>query len=364
MKSIPFFSFHNAPQSLKCEWLQAIEDCINEGVFIRGGQVELFERNWAAVNGVGYALGVSNGQDALILALRALGIKAGDKVAVPAHTFIATHNAIVEVGATPVSVDVNQYGLLSAEALEGIKPRPNALIAVHMHGMMCEMDQIIEWAKSNKVLVVEDCSQAHLANQKGALAGTLGDIGVFSCYPTKNLGALGDAGVVITNSQALYEKMKSLGNYGSNLQNKYEHKEFGLNNRLDEIQAAVLNVNLKYLSKWNERRREIAAQYYEGLKDLEIEFLQPLFPNNVWHHFCILTENRDLLREKLLHLGIHTEIHYPKLAATECESYAGLQSGQYPIANILASKTLSLPISQWHKDQDILQVISALRSVL
>ena len=194
MASIPFFTFQSAPQSLKDEWIESITECINAGVFIRGKNVDSFERKWADLNGSTYALGVSNGQDALILALRALGIKPGDKVAVPAHSFIATHNAIVEVGAIPVSVDVNNYGLLSVEALQLIHPCPAAVIAVHMHGMMCEMDRIAEWANRNDVLVVEDCSQAHLASQNGAFAGTIGDIGVFSCYPTKNLGALGDAG--------------------------------------------------------------------------------------------------------------------------------------------------------------------------
>jgi len=362
--SVPFFSFEKAPQSLKDEWLHAFASCLAEGIFIRGKQVEMFERNWEAENGVKYALGVSNGQDALILALRALGISASEKVAVPAHSFIATHNAILAVGAVPVSVDVNEYGLINFEELEKLDPRPSAVIVVHMHGMMCDMDRIMLWANANKIKVVEDSSQAHLATQNRKFAGSIGDVGVYSCYPTKNLGALGDAGVVITNSLGLFEKMRKLANYGSSPDNKYEHKEFGLNNRLDEMQAAVLNINLKYLSRWNDRRREIANRYYEGLQDVGIEILQPLLNENVWHHFCILHDHRDQVREQLLKHGIHTEIHYPNLAAIECEEFTTVPRGSYPVATYIASRTLSLPISPWHKDEEIDAVITAIREVI
>jgi dTDP-4-amino-4,6-dideoxygalactose transaminase len=356
-KFIPFYSFDLAPQELKNEWNEAISNCISKGVFILGDEVKALEEAWARLNGAKFALGVSNGQDALILALRALGIKTGDRVIVPAHTFIATHNAILEVGAIPHSIDVDENGLIDLSLIQRLDFTPSALIVVHMHGMICEMDGILQWASTEKVRIIEDCSQAHFGRQGKSLAGTFGDVGIFSCYPTKNLGALGDAGLIITNSETIFTKMRSLSNYGSTPGNKYEHKSFGLNNRLDEIQAGVLNVNLKYLEKWNSRRREIANLYFANLKHPPIEFLQPNLEGNVWHHFCILYEKRDELRNRLTEKGVYTEIHYPNVAGIECENYANLSNGNYPVAASIAQTTLSLPISPWHSDQDIFYVI-------
>lgn len=363
LTEVPFFSFNLAPRELKQEWLSRIGMVIEKGRFIQGEEVRAFENSWAIKNGNDYALGISNGQDALILALKAIGVGKDDVVVVPAHSFIATHNAIAEIGATPYSVDVSAEGLVSASVLDTLNFTPKALIVVHMHGHICKMDDIMKWAEVNNVYVVEDCSQAHFAEHKGKKSGTFGDVGIFSLYPTKNLGAIGDAGVLVTNSQDIYEKVSSLANYGSSKNDKYEHKKFGLNNRLDEIQAAVLNVNLPLLGGWNARRGEIADIYIEKLKNLPVKVLQKQSAENVWHHFCILHENRDELKKKLVKKGIHTEIHYPNLAATESEIILGQEQRVYPNAQFISRNVLSLPISPWHTDQHILTVVDGLKEL-
>jgi dTDP-4-amino-4,6-dideoxygalactose transaminase len=262
---VPFFSTAKAPESLRISWTSAISKVIESGQFISGNEVDEFERNWANRLGTRFAVGTSNGQDGLILALRALGIGQGKFVLVPAHSFIATHNAVLNVGAIPISVDVNRNGLIDTDQLKEITAKIDAVIVVHMHGAMCDMRTIMNWAKSLDIKVIEDSSQSHFAKQDGFFSGTIGDVGVFSCYPTKNLGALGDAGVVVTSQVHLYDKLRSLANYGSTPGNKYEHKSFGLNNRLDEIQAAILNINLGFLVQWNQRRREIAKLYFDQI---------------------------------------------------------------------------------------------------
>ena len=361
---VPFFSFTKAPPSLRKEWLSAIEGVIERGIFIRGEEVARFEANWGAAVGSKYAIGTSNGQDALILALRALGITNGHRVVVPAHSFIATHNAVVALGAEVVSVDVNEFGLIDEKLLKNIFGSVDAIIPVHMHGMMCNMPIIMEWAKENSVAVIEDCSQSHLAEIDGIKAGNWGDIGIFSLYPTKNLGAIGDAGVIVTNDEELSISIFSLANYGSSKDNKYEHLSFGLNNRLDEIQAAVLNVNLRYLREWNNRRQQIADLYYTGIKNPNISILQPQSKSNVSHHFCILIEDRDAIKIKLKSKNIDTDIHYPFVASNEVESYIGKPMGIYPIASKIARQSLSLPISPWHSDQEIREVIYAINGVV
>lgn len=361
---VPYFSFKKAPIYLQNKWFEALKTTIRQGVFVRGLEVEQFEKLWASKLKIKHALGVSNGQDGLIIALRALGVKPGEKVLVPAHSFIATHNAIVSIGAIPVSIDVDSNGLLDVSLLPSEDPKISAIIAVHMHGQVCDMPRIVEWAKKSRVIVIEDASQGHLASIGNSYAGTFGDVGVFSLYPTKNLGALGDAGVVVTNSQEIYEKMRSLSNYGSSSSDKYFHDQFGLNNRLDEIQAAILNVNVQYLEEWNTTRRNIAFKYFEGLKDTGVKFLQEPIDGNIWHHFCILHPERDRIRQELSNRGVGTEIHYPKVAANEYEKYSNLQITSFPRAEMIANQVLSLPNSQWHTSDDIDYVIEVLRVVL
>jgi len=361
--NVPFFSFKCAPENLKKEWLTEIKTTIDSGIFIQGNSVKKFERLWSEKLNVKYSVGVSNGQDGLILALRALQVKPGDTVAVPAHSFIAAHNAILAIGATPHSIDVDINGLIDINRLIQCSVKVKAVIVVHMHGAMVDMTQINEWASKTNTVVIEDCSQSHLAKQNGIFAGVWGDIGVFSLYPTKNLGALGDAGVVVTRNLELFTKLKYLSNYGSLSQDKYTHVTFGTNNRLDEIQAAILNINLKYLEIWNARRAEIASLYSAGIDETNVRILHNNKINSVWHHFCILAKNRNELKSKLIQCGISTEIHYPKVAAVEVDKFLNLPKNKYSNAEKIADNILSLPISPWHSDEEISFVISKINQI-
>jgi dTDP-4-amino-4,6-dideoxygalactose transaminase len=361
--SIPFFSFSQAPESLKSEWKVAIANVITNGRFIQGEQVKAFQENWASKIGSRFAIGTSNGQDGLILALRALGIKSGDNVVVPAHSFIATHNAVLALGANIISVDVNEEGLIDVESLENLFEKIAAVIVVHMHGQVCDMESVSKWIQKNNIKLIEDCSQAHLSSTTDRYAGTWGDIGVFSLYPTKNLGALGDAGVIVTNDEELAEKVFKFANYGSSSKDKYFHSEFGLNHRLDELQASILNVNLQYLEIWNKRRIEISEKYLHGLDSNLMHFLQKSNVGNVRHHFCILVSDRDNLRLQLENAGIGTEIHYPRLASHEVEQYLGQTFGNYPNALRISQQTLSLPMSPWMTNEEVYQVIDVVNKL-
>lgn len=361
---IPFFSFKKVPEELKNEWFEGLKKTIDAGIFIKGPNVEKFEESWAKKINVPHVLGVSNGQDGLILALRALDIGAGAYVAVPAHTFIAVHNAVLTVGAIPYSLDVDENGLIDLDLLENSNQKIKAIIVVHMHGQMVEMQRLMNWAAMKNILVIEDCSQAHLANQGGINAGAWGDVGVFSLYPTKNLGALGDAGVVVTKDASTHKALQLLSNYGSSQHNKYQHFSYGINNRLDEIQAMILNINLKYLDSWNLRRREIAAMYITYLNINKLNFLCSNVNKSVWHHFCVLIKNRSSVRNSLETAGIHTEIHYPNVAAIEVENFLNISAKRYPKSEQIAQKVLSLPMSPWHSNEEILLVASKVNELL
>ena len=354
---IPFFSLIKAPDSLKAEWASAIKLVFETGQFIGGPQVKKFEKDWAAAVGLKHAIGVGNGLDGLVVALRALGVGPGDTVAVPAHTFIATWNAVKLVNATPIGIDVDELGLMDLGILESLDIEIKCVIPVHMHGAMVDMQRVSAWAKTNKVLIVEDASQAHLANCGEFKAGQVADVGVFSLYPTKNLGALGDAGVVVTDNDELALTMRSYTNYGASTNDKYLHEAFGVNSRLDSMQAAVLNVNLNYLNQWNTRRRSIAQQYIENLEETSrLKILNKQPNSSVWHHFPIISNERDELMHYLKSNGITGEIHYPRTAAEEYFEITGDSRIDFPRAQDLARRIMSLPISPWHTDDEIQQV--------
>jgi dTDP-4-amino-4,6-dideoxygalactose transaminase len=360
---VPFFSFKMSPKNLQKEWLAGIEATINGGIFIKGNAVSEFERAWSEKLGIEYSVGVSNGQDGLILALRALQVKPGDVVAVPAHAFIAVHNAVLALGATPYSIDVDINGLIDIAKLYECTVEFKAVIVVHMHGAMVDMILINKWASKANAMVIEDCSQSHLAVQNNIYSGGWGDIGVFSLYPTKNLGALGDAGVVVTRKLDLFNRLKELSNYGSLSSDKYTHTTFGTNNRLDEIQAAVLNINLKYLEIWIARRIEIAMMYTKGINQNCVKLFHTDKINLVWHHFCILSKHRTEIKSELKNRGIDCEIHYPKVAAVEVDKYRNLPYKNYKNAEKISNSILSLPISPWHSDEEILYVISEINKI-
>jgi dTDP-4-amino-4,6-dideoxygalactose transaminase len=361
MSKVPFVEFSKVPDHVLKQQKHAVNEVIDSGYFVGGPYVAQFEEEWAKSIGSRYAIGVGNGFDGLVMALRALEIGNGDLVAVPAHTFIATWNSIVHVGATPVGIDVDGYGLLDLDALEKVSRRISAVIPVHMHGMMVDMNRLNNWARSHSIKVIEDASQSHHAEMNGNFAGNMGDIGVFSLYPSKNLGALGDAGIVTTNSAGLNEKIRAYGNYGASNQNKYTHSSFGINSRLDSIQAAALSVNLKYLKDWNQRRREIANLYITNLVDSkDFELINPGVKPSVWHHFLIRTPVRAAIREYLLKNGVQTEIHYPNLAANEYAEITKSAKEPFLYGEDLSRKILSLPISPWHTNDQILFVCTLL----
>ena len=359
MNKVEFFSFKAAPDSLKKEWEAAIREVIDSGQFIGGPYVSKFETEWANYLGVNHAIGVGNGYDAIVVALKVLGIGEGDLVAVPSHTFVATWLAVGAVGATPVGIDCDASGLMDVDLLESHKSNFSAVIPVHMHGQMVDMPKLVNWANSNQVKIIEDCAQAHGAKIDGKLAGTWGDFGAFSFYPTKNLGALGDAGSLVTNDAALAADARSYVNYGSVPGNKYEYQFNGINSRLDPMQAAVLSVNLKYLDAWNARRKEIAKIYMDGLKPLGIKTLMTV-RDSVFHHFVVESANRDMTKKLLDAAGIKTEIHYPESAEESFGKFGEKRvSNETKIAVTLSKKTLSLPISPWMPADDAYQVIEA-----
>jgi dTDP-4-amino-4,6-dideoxygalactose transaminase len=360
VENIDFFSFKNVPPALKETWLNSITRVVDSGRFIGGPIVEEFENSWAQYLSVNHAIGVNNGFDAIKVALHVLGIGQGDFVAVPAHTFIATWLAVESVGATPIGIDCTESGLIDLNQLEMSGVEFSAVIPVHMHGQMVNMSRLMQWAKNKGVVVVEDCAQAHGAEYEGKKAGTWGDIGAFSFYPTKNLGAFGDAGAIVTDNTELALKLRSYINYGSSQGDKYTYNMRGINSRLDPIQAAVLLVNLENLDEWNIARIRIAERYKKGLIRTTIKIL-PFEKNSVYHHFIILSANRDAVIKELMDRGISTEVHYPRSAS---ENFHKLNTSSNSItfkcAESLARQTLSLPISPWISEKEIDYIIQSL----
>ena len=362
---VEFSGFSYLPINLKEIWKRQVERVIDSGVFIGGDEVKCFEEQWSKLCGSSFAIGVSNGFDGLVLALRSLGIGAGTRVAVPAHTFIATWNSIIAVGAIPVGVDVDKDGLIDLNCLADMAQELDAVIPVHMHGGVVDMPKLYEICSnqslSTPIRIVEDASQSHGAlNPDGSKLGKYSDLVVYSLYPTKNLGALGDAGVITTNSKEIEGKLRSLSNYGSTLQDKYSHQYLGYNNRLDPIQASVLRINTEMLSQWNIRRKELSELYIGELSEI-IEILQVSHSDSVRHHLCVLTPDRDALRRYLLEREVKTEIHYPKVAGLEALSFLN-QKSSFPNSEYIAKRTLSLPLSPWHNSEQVLYVIDQIKT--
>lgn len=355
---VPFFNFNNVLAEIKTDWLNGIENVIDSGQYIGGPAVTKFEKKYADYSNADYCVGVANGLDAITLSLKALDLPKSSLVAVPAHTFIATWLAVDQAGHIPVGIDVDQNGLIDLESLESESLSISAVIPVHLHGQTVDMPRIINWAKTNNIRIIEDCAQAHGAELGGKKVGTWGDLGAFSFYPTKNLGALGDAGGVLTNSGILADRVRTLANYGAIKDNKYTYSDLGVNSRLDPIQASVLNANLPYLDSWNTRRKANSRRYIENLKDLNLKIMGD--EKSVWHHFAILVENREKLRERLKSLGIGTEIHYPNLASTAYSGLKHTKKQEFRNAEFISRSILSLPMSPWLTEQEIDYVCESL----
>jgi dTDP-4-amino-4,6-dideoxygalactose transaminase len=344
---VPFLDLraHHAPLIDKFD--RAIREVIESSAFAGGPFVESFEREFAAYCGSHYAIGVSNGTDALWLTLLALGIGEGDEVITVPNTFIATAEAITYCNAQPVFVDVdeNTFTMDPAELKKSLTPRTKAIIPVHLFGQPADMDPILEFARAHGLLVIEDAAQAHGAEYKGRKAGTLGDVGCFSFYPGKNLGAFGEAGAVVTNDPELREKIQVLRDHGQ--ARKYYHTLVGWNCRMDGIQAAVLSIKLRHLQKANLLRREHALQYNQAFADIDgvATPFEANYARHVYHVYAIRVQERDEVRRRLEEKGIGCAVHYPiPIHLQEACQNLGYTAGTFPIAENLAEEFLSLPM--------------------
>ena len=332
--------------SLKPQLEEAVGAVMDRGDFILGRNVGLFEQQFAEFVEVDYAVGCGSGTDAIVLALRALEIGAGDEVIVPAMTFIATALAVTLTGARPVLVDVDAETTLIDESKieEAITTKTKAIIPVHLYGQCADLDAILDIANKHGLAVIEDAAQAHGArDEKGRRAGSIGDFGCFSFYPGKNLGAYGDGGIVVGNDEQKVEKLKLIRNLGST--RKYHHEVIGLNSRLDTMQAAILRVKLPHLEGWNERRRKMAALYDDALSGLEGITMTRYRGTPAYHLYVIRVDKRDKVLKTLNDAGIGASIHYP-FALHELKAYSdlGYKQGDFPVAEDWAHRCLSLPM--------------------
>lgn len=359
---IPFVSFKPMEKELDTELRNAFERVFERSWYIEGEEDKRFEEAFAEYCQVKHCIGCGNGLDALILALKALGIGAGDEVIVPSNTYIATALAVTYVGATPVFVEphLDTFNMDASLIEKTISDKTKAIMPVHLYGQPADMDEIMKIANKYHLYVVEDCAQAHGALYKGKKVGSFGHAAGFSFYPGKNLGALGDAGAVVTNDDKLAEKIRALGNYGSDY--KYHHIYKGNNSRLDELQAAFLSAKLPHLERMNEERRRIANRFLEEIHNDNV-ILPTVIPEviPVWHIFGIRCKEREKLEKYLNDLGISTNKHYPiPMHLQECYNDLGIKAGALPIAEEISQTELSLPMYYGMTDEEIDYIIDAI----
>lgn len=357
--TVPYEDLKKLNTPFMQDFKSVFDEVLESGWFILGNQVSNFEEQFAAYCQSNYCVGVASGLDALVLSLEILDLPKGKEVIVPSSTYIASILAVLRAGLKPVFAepDINTYNIDPAKIEEKINKNTVAILPVHLYGKCCEMDKILDLAKTFDLKIIEDAAQAHGAMYKGKKAGTFGDVGCFSFYPTKNLGALGDAGAVVVENEHLAKKCKIWRNYGSN--KKYYNEVLGYNSRLDEMQAAFLSAKLKKLDLINQHKRELARLYFDNLKD---DYIKPVIQDDyydVYHIFNIRHPKRDQLKQYLLEQGIKTEIHYP-VAPHHQEAMKGLVQGAFPISEEIHSTTLSLPISFCHTEEDVYRVIEAM----
>lgn len=362
--NVPFVSFKPLEKELDAQLRAAFERVYQRSWYIEGEEGAAFEQAFAAYCGTKYCIGCGNGLDALMLALKALGIGAGDEVLVPSNTYIATALAVTYTGAIPVFVepDIRTFNLDSSMLERSLTPRTRAVMPVHLYGQPCDMAPIMQFANAHGLYVVEDCAQAHGATYHGQRIGSFGNAAGFSFYPGKNLGALGDAGAVVTNDPALAEKVRALGNYGSDY--KYHHIYQGNNSRLDELQAAFLGAKLPHLDRTNNDRRRIAARYLEEIHNDQL-ILPYVLPGTdpVWHIFAIRCQTRDKLAEYLAEKGIGTNKHYPiPMHLQGAYAFLNIPKGALPVAEEISTTQLSLPLYYGMSDDEISYVVDALNA--
>ncbi|HEX3014000.1 MAG TPA: DegT/DnrJ/EryC1/StrS family aminotransferase [Methanobacterium sp.] len=338
-----------------------IQRVLNSGFYVLGEEVKKFEEDFSRYTGTEYTVGVNSGSDALFLALNSIGVGKGDEVITVSHTFTSTVDAIVRNGAEPVFVDIDPhtYCIDASNIEEKITEKTKAILPVHLYGHTADMDPICKLKEDYGLYVIEDACQAHGAEYNGKKAGSIGDMGCFSFYPTKNLGAYGDGGAVVTDNEELKEKLVQLRNYGQS--EKYHHDFVGVNSRLDELQAVILQTKLKYLDGWIESRKKNAEIYNELLRDSEVIVpVEKPYAKHAYHLYVIRSKNRDYLQKKLLKNNIQAQIHYPVPVHNQ-KAYSNLTNDfSLETTNQICNEVLSLPLHPWMEDAEILKVTDCL----
>jgi len=360
---IPYINLGLQHKPIKDEILSAIGTVLENGQFILGEELSKFEKAFAKISGTKYALGVANGTDALFLSLKAIGITKGDEVITAPNSFLASASAVIIAGGTPVFADVREDFNLDPEKVEkAITPKTKAIIAVHLTGRPAPMDELLAIAKKHNLHIIEDGAQAIGAIYKNKPVGSFGTTGCFSLHPLKNLAAGGDGGVITTNNESIYNYLTVARNHG--LKNRDECSFWSYNSRLDNLQAALLNVKLKYLDKWTQRRRDFASLYYEQLEDLPMIVPHDMpYEKSVYHTFIIQTEDRNELKEHLARKGVDTKIHYPiPIHYQEAAKELGYKKGDFPITERQAETILSIPIYPELTDDQVGYIIGEIRN--
>ncbi len=359
---VPFGDMKIHYQTYKAPIDKAVQRVLESGHYILGPELERFEKDFQQFLGNGYVAGCASGTEAIYLALAACDVGPGDEVLVVAHTAVPTISAISMTGATPVFVDIDpdSYVMDVTKVESKITDKTKVIVPVHLYGQVVDMDGIMKVAAAHNLKVLEDVAQGTGATYKGKTVGTIGDFGAFSFYPSKNLGALGDGGAVSTKSNENFERLTMLRNYGQS--KRYHHDIIGINSRLDEMQAAILSAQIPFVPEWNERRREIANRYTDGLKDVVVTPAENKDSTHVYHLYVIQTPDRDDLQAYLLDRDIQCLIHYPIPAHTQkAYSYLGYKLGDLPVTERLAKRILSLPMFPELTNEQIDQVIKGIR---
>ena len=357
---VKFASFDKMHNEIKSEMISKFQEVYDKNWFINGTEVEAFEQEFAQYCEVKYCVGCGNGLDSLFLILKAYEIGEGDEVIVPSNTYIATALAVSYTGATPIFVEPNleSYNIDVTKIEEKVTEHTKAIIAVHLYGQPADMDAINEVASKYDLKVIEDAAQAHGALYKGKKVGSLGNVAGFSFYPGKNLGALGDAGAIVTDNKELADKVRALGNYGSDY--KYHHIYKGHNSRLDELQAAFLRIKLKNLDRWTENRRNTAQKFMERINNTNIILPKEMdYAKHVYHIFAIRSERRDELEAYLNQNGIQTNKHYPiPMHLQGAYSDLCIKNGELPIAEKISSSELSIPMYYGMSEEEIDAIVN------
>lgn len=354
---IPFYDFTREYQEIKDEINHRISEVLSKGYFVLGNEVQKFETNFSEYIGMEYGLGVNSGSDALYMAIKALGIGKDDEIITVSHTFVSTIDAIVRNGADPIFCDIDpDSNCIDVSKIDDkITNKTKAILPVHLYGHPVDMDPILKIAHKNSLKIIEDCSQAHGAEYKGKKVGSFGDISCFSFYPIKNMGAYGDGGFIALNNEVVFKQLKMMQNYGQS--KKYHHDFIGLNSRLDEIQAAILNLKLEYLDKWN-RKRQINAKIYDKHLD-ESKYKIPTvkdYAKHVYHLYVVECSNRDEIINFLLKNDVNALIHYP-IPVHKQKAYLDLGfNDKLPITEKKCKRIISLPLNPWLIDYELEEI--------